>query len=105
MEVGSTNLSIRLSTRYEREGKQEDLTWAIKYGQEAADLTPKENPDRAGYLNNLSSYLNMCTATNTPRAMSEGNLNGKHSPSVLEKYIKCGLHYVLPKIQRQQYQT
>ena len=33
------------------------LTQAIEYRQEAVDLTPKENPDRAGYLNNLSIGL------------------------------------------------
>lgn len=37
--------------------------------------------------------------------MSEGDLNGKHSPLVLDNDIKQGLRYVLPKKQRQQYQA
>ncbi|MCJ1265659.1 hypothetical protein MMC22_005539 [Lobaria immixta] len=43
--------------RYKREGKLEDLTQTIEYSQEAIDLTPVDNLNRAGWLNNLSAYL------------------------------------------------
>ena len=52
------NISLQLSTRYRREGKQEDLTQAIEYIQEAVDLTPKENASRATFLATLSDHLN-----------------------------------------------
>ncbi len=51
------NLSVRLSTRYKREGRLEDLAQAIKHSQEVVDLTPTGNPNRASYLNNLSLRL------------------------------------------------
>ena len=51
------DLSFYLSTRYARQGKPEDLAQAIKYNQEAIDLTPIDNPTRATRLINLSNYL------------------------------------------------
>ena len=51
------DLSFYLSTRYARQGKPEDLAQAIKYNQEAIDLTPIDNPTRANQLINLSNYL------------------------------------------------
>ena len=51
------NLSIHLRTRYETEGRPEDLDQAIEHSQEAVDLTPASNPDRVRYLSNLSDLL------------------------------------------------
>ena len=52
-----SNLSNHFSTRYERDGKPEDLTQAIKHSQEAVNLIPDDNTDRAGYLYNFSNHL------------------------------------------------
>ena len=46
-----------LSTRYKRDGKPEDVTQVIKHSQEAVNLIPDGNTDRAGYLYNLSNHL------------------------------------------------
>ena len=34
-----------------------DLEEAIRMGQEAVTITPKDHPDRAGFLNNLGSHF------------------------------------------------
>ena len=51
------NLSNHLRMRYRRKGKLEDLVQSIECSQEAVDLTPAHNPDRAEYINNLSINL------------------------------------------------
>lgn len=58
-----TNLGIRLSKRYEKEGKLADLNHALEYSQEAADLTPEKKPSRGSCLLNLSG--NFSTRLNT----------------------------------------
>ena len=51
----------------EEKGNLADLTQAIEHSQEAVDLNPAGNPNRAGYLNNLSNRL-------STRYGREGNL-------------------------------
>ena len=53
------NISLQLSIRYSREGKQEDLTRAIEYSQEAIDLIPRRNPNRAAVLITLGNHLSI----------------------------------------------
>ena len=52
------NFSIYLITRYESEGRLEDLAQAIKHSQEALDLISTSNPERAELLYTLSKNLN-----------------------------------------------
>ena len=66
-----SQISLKISTRvnvcailatlfkeiYDRNFDLESLKSAIEYGQEAVDLTPAGNPDRAGYLHNLNNHL------------------------------------------------
>ena len=53
------SLGNHLSARYEREGNLEDLEQAIKYCQEAVDMTPLSKPDRADFLNSLGNHLSI----------------------------------------------
>lgn len=53
------NLSICLSTRYEVEGKLDDINKATKYSQGAVILTPEGSSGQATCLNNLSNRLNL----------------------------------------------
>ncbi len=69
--------SVDLSTQYEEARKREDLDQAIKYGQDAVNLTPKGNPDQASrLLQNLTDVLSM-------RYIREG------SHTDLEQVIRC----------------
>lgn len=44
-------------TRYERVWKLDDLNQAIEYGQDAVNVAPEGNLDRAEFLNSLRNGL------------------------------------------------
>lgn len=46
-----------LLSRYRAQGREEDLEQALKWTQQAVDLTPEGSPDKASHLNNLGNRL------------------------------------------------
>ncbi|KAG2116370.1 TPR-like protein [Suillus cothurnatus] len=51
------NLSLMLGTRFERQGNDENLEWAIAFQREVLALCPVGHADRSGSLNNLATQL------------------------------------------------
>jgi tetratricopeptide (TPR) repeat protein len=51
------NLGKRLSDRYTRIGKTEDLEEAISHARRAVEITPQDHPNLAIWLNNLGNML------------------------------------------------